>query len=328
MDNENACMTFGDKPADGILRYSHHAMATVFEVFVYGEDPVYARQAAYEAFQEVDRLEQELSRYIPNSDISCLNALAPSGEMLLGPNAFDCLSLALRYSTETNGAFDVTVGALMNVLLTRDKQLKKPVPEEILQAKARTGMHHLLLNGTEQSVKVLDVVPQVDLGAIGKGYAVDRMIALLKEWDVANVLVHGGTSSVFARGALPGRAGWPVTLSSPGSPDVVLARLDIAEHGLGGSGVKKGRHIIDPRTGTPVPGGRAAWVQAESATCADAISTACMVMAKKEIAQLCETHPQMQVLLVETAEGGREEVSRYGFPSEGDASARLTAKIS
>src|SRR5512144_2910781 len=103
MDIDNPGVTIAEKTADGILRFSHHAMAAVFEVLIHGEDPVYARQAAHEAFQEVSRLEQELSRYLPNSDISCLNALAPSGEMLLGPEAYECLSLALQYSAETNG---------------------------------------------------------------------------------------------------------------------------------------------------------------------------------------------------------------------------------
>ena len=199
MEHETPALTIGRQTGDGILRFSHHAMATVFEVLIHGEDPVYAQQAAHEAFLEVDRLEQELSRYIPNSDISCINALAPSGEMLLGPEAFDCLSLALRYSAETNGAFDVTVGSLVDCLLTRDKQLRTPSPEKLRLARERTGMHHLQLNEETQSVKVLDIVPLVDLGAIGKGYAVDRIIDLLKEWDVANVLVHGGTSSVYAR---------------------------------------------------------------------------------------------------------------------------------
>src|SRR5512140_242978 len=105
MDINDPGLALVDKTTDGILRFSHHAMATVFEVLMHGEDPVYARQAAHEAFQEVDRLEQELSRYIPNSDISCINALAPSGKMLLSPEAFDCLNLALQYSAETNGAF-------------------------------------------------------------------------------------------------------------------------------------------------------------------------------------------------------------------------------
>jgi FAD:protein FMN transferase len=314
MDTSDHVLSISNTSSDGILRFSHHAMATFFEVLIYGEDPVYARQAAHEAFQEVDRLEQELSRFIPNSDISCINALAPSGKMLLSPEAFECLNLALKYSAETNGAFDVTVGSLVDCLLTRDKQLKSSPPERVRQAKDRTGVHHLLLNELEQSVQVLDVVPQVDLGAIGKGYAVDRMIALLKDWDVNTVLAHGGTSSVFARGAIPGHSGWPVTVSSPASPDIVLARLDVSEFGLGGSGVKKGRHIVDPRTATPVSGGKACWVSAQSATCADAISTACMVMAKDEIAEFCRAHPEVKVLLVETAESGVEEVSRYGFP--------------
>jgi FAD:protein FMN transferase len=321
-------LTINSKSAEGILRFSHHAMATVFEVFIQAEDSVYAQQAAHEAFQEVDRLEQELSRYIPNSDISCLNALAPSGEMLLGPEAFDCLKQALRYSTETGGAFDVTVGSLVDCLLTRDKQLRMPPPERVRQAQERTGMHHLLLDESEQSVKVLNVVPKVDLGAIGKGYAVDRMIALLKEWDIGNVLVHGGTSSVYAYGTIPGHKGWPVTLSNPNSPEVELARLELANFGLGGSGVKKGRHIIDPRTATPVAGGRAAWVLAEDATRADAISTACMVMTKEEITEFSAAHPKVQVLLVESCGEETEEVYRYGFPAELDESARLTANIS
>ncbi len=328
MDISNPGLTIGEKTVDGLLRFSHHAMATVFEVFIHGEDPLYARQAAHEAFRDVDRLEQELSRYLPNSDISCINALAPSGEMLLSPDAFDCLNLALQYSAETNGAFDVTVGSLVDCLLTRDKQLKAPSQEKVRQARERTGMHHLQLNDTNQSVKVLDVVPQVDLGAIGKGYAVDHMIALLKEWDINTVLVHGGTSSVFARGALPGHKGWPVTLSSPGSPEVVIAHLEVAEFGLGGSGVKKGRHIIDPRTALPVPGGRACWVSAKSATCADAISTACMVMTREEIARFCAEHPDIKVLLVEASAEEREDVYRYGFPGEYEASARLTLNIS
>ena len=323
---ENGLIFNGGNVGD-ILRFSHHAMATVFEVFVHGEEPVYAHQAAFEAFQEVDRLEQELSRYIPNSDVSCINALAPSGEMLLGPNAFECLSLAMRYCNETNGAFDVTVGSLVDCLLTRDKQqIKTPTSEQLRRARERTGMRHLLLNEAVQSVKVLDAVPQIDLGAIGKGFAVDRMISLLKDWDISNVLVHGGTSSVFARGTIPGHAGWPVTLSSPHLPEKILARAEVADYGLGGSGVRKGRHIIDPRTATPVPGGRAAWVVAENAACADAISTACMVMTRDEIAGFCAAHPGVEVLLAEGSGEEEEKVFRYGFSA--DASARLTANIS
>ncbi len=321
-------LTFGDvtRADAGIHRFSHQAMATLFEVLIFSDDPEYARQAASEAFREADRLEQELSRFLPNSDISRLNALPPSGEMLLGLDAFECLLLAEEYGKETDGAFDVTVGSLVDCLLTKDKALKMPAETEVRAARARTGMHHLALNQEAYTVKVHDVVPQIDLGAIGKGYAVDRMMGLLKDWDITSALVHGGMSSVFACGSIPGHKGWPVTLSSPGSPEVVLARPDVVDFGLGGSGVKKGRHIIDPRSALPVPGGRAAWVMAESAARADALSTACMVMTREEIARFCAVHADVRVLLVERSGEGGEEVYRYGL--SGDASARLTENIS
>jgi thiamine biosynthesis lipoprotein ApbE len=133
---------------------------------------------------------------------------------------------------------------------------------------------------------------------------------------------------VYARGAIPGHAGWPVTLSSPASPDLVLAQLDVSDYGLGGSGVKKGRHIVDPRTAAPVPGGRAAWVAAESAARADALSTACMVMTMDEVQALWSAHPEIRILFVETLEDGKEEVHRFGFAGGQDDTTRLSANNS
>jgi thiamine biosynthesis lipoprotein len=125
-------------------------------------------------------------------------------------------------------------------------------------------------------------VPFLDLGAIGKGYAVDRAVELLKEWGVRSALVHGGTSSVYAFGHLAGNAGWQVTLSDPDRPEDVIEKILLVEAGLGGSGIKKGRHIIDPRRARPIKGRRAAWVISESAARSDALSTACMVMTEEE----------------------------------------------
>jgi thiamine biosynthesis lipoprotein len=128
-----------------ILEYQHAAMATMFSVMIAGEDSAFAEQAAMAAFQEIDRLEQELSRYIPTSDISRINNLMPHGCACIGLDAFQCLQIASQCWTETGGAFDITVGALKDCWIGKDRSLLHPPPEEVRRARSRTGMGLLAL---------------------------------------------------------------------------------------------------------------------------------------------------------------------------------------
>jgi thiamine biosynthesis lipoprotein len=148
---------------------------------------------------------------------------------------------------------------------------------------------------------------------MGKGYAVDQMAKLLREWSIDVALVHGGYSSVLALDAPPDMKGWPVTLSHPGKQKTTLAKLYFHGRALSGSGLQKGQHIIDPRTGRPVKAKRAAWSSAPDAATGDALSTAFMVMDPDEIEEYCRRHPDVAAMIILQAEDGRkEEVLCFG----------------
>src|SRR5574342_132589 len=217
-------------------RFAHKAMATIYEVFIINDDASYAQQAAHEAFNELDRLEQELSRFIPNSDIARINNLPANQPLCLGLDAFECLKLSKQISTETNGAFDVTIGPLMKCWLNPDKTLRSPSTEELAAARRNVGMALLDLDEVQHTV-TLQVSPMhVDLGAVGKGYAVDVMTNLLREWEIEMALIHGGRSSVFALGAPSEKLGWPLTLSHPQRPGEILNYLALRDQATSGSG--------------------------------------------------------------------------------------------
>jgi FAD:protein FMN transferase len=290
-------------------RYRHRAMATVFEIMIADEDPAFSAGAARAAFEEIDRLEQDLSRFSGNSDIVRINNLPPGGSVRVGLDTFACLRLSRLYWQETGGAFDITLGALMQCWVGRDMSLLRPPPEAVEQAKARSGMQLLELDEATMTVRAGDSVPIVDLGGVGKGYAVDQAAGLLKEWGVTSALVHGGTSSVYGYGEYEGGKGWPVTLSHPLHPSEVFKKVLLKGEGLGGSGIGKGRHIIDPRRAVPVEGRRAAWVSSESATKSDALSTACMVMTREEIARIIAADSRTWAVVVEGRNG---EIVRFG----------------
>lgn len=282
-------------PADlrELHRFSHEAMATVYEVFAAHGDRQYAAQAAQAGFELVDQLERELSRFLPNSDITRINHLGAGESTRVGASTLECLLIARHMFEITNGAFDVSIG-------TGLPSLELDVDESVVRAGAR-GV-------------------RIDLGGIGKGYAVDLMAELLEEWGLSAALVHGGFSSVLALDPPAGREGWPLTLSDPAAPSRVLERLSVRQTALGASGVRKRDHIVDPRTGVPVRGRTAAWVtlprprvpepdagtasqpRAAAAAVADALTTACMLLSRDDVAALCRNSPGLDAWILDDTE--------------------------
>jgi thiamine biosynthesis lipoprotein len=293
-----------DTPGDlaDVRRFSHQAMATVYEVYASHADQRYAAQAAQAAFDLVDRLERELSRFLPNSDITRVNHLAAGECMRVTPTTLECLAMARHMFDLTGGAFDVSLG---------------------------TGLRSLELDPDESLVLATTTGVRLDLGGIGKGYAVDLMAEVLEEWGLSAALVHGGFSSVLALDAPPGHDGWPLTLSDPRVPFRELARLAIRQTALGASGVRKGDHILDPRTGIPVRTRLGAWAsvprprdsvselvarpqpRAAAGAVTDALATAFMLLSDEDIEQLCEGSPGLEAWIVDAPTTGSGAGTRW-----------------
>jgi len=268
-------------------------MATEFEILILHDDFNYSRQAAQEAFKELDRLELELSRFLENSDISRINNLAKGQSTKIGIETFDCLQQCKEIFFETNEAFDITIGNLWETWLNSDKSLRNPSINEINSAKKNKGMEFVELDDKNYTVKLLRSPIQIDLGGFGKGYALDKMAEIFRDWEVDRVLLHGGKSSVLGLNSPPNSEGWPVTLSDPFSTKVIK-QLYLNNCAISGSGLQKGQHIIDSRKGEPVQIGKAVWAVASTAALSDALSTAFIIMTKKEIEDYCKMKKNVQ----------------------------------
>jgi FAD:protein FMN transferase len=307
-----------------VHRFAHEAMTTVFEVFIAGKKESYARQAARAAFDEIDRIERLFSRFDPSSETSRIGRLRPGERMMVGVETIECLALAARVQAETVGAFDVNYRArLGRPGLRRAKQGQSPSvtapmgpaatfprgPKEVFPGGAPTPnlLNTIGLRMVPGGFEVERHRPlsrrrplplDLDLGAIGKGYAVDRAVEVLADWSVGNALVHAGTSTALGvgPGPRPRRPGWPV---GAGAPWVEAAEVRLSGRALSGSGTEvKGDHIIDPRTGRPAGGHLAAWASHPSAAVSDALATAFLVMRTGEVARYCRTRPEVRALVI------------------------------
>lgn len=278
-------------------RFSHEAMATTFEVIVVEEDAEYARQAAAAAFDEVDRLERELSRYIENSDISRINSAAAEEPVIVGLDTFACVTLGVELYHETHGLFDITIGSLLSCWRDDEGEPRTPTDDEIATALKLTGADKIQLYESDHAV-VLSAAPLlIDLGGIGKGYAVDSVAQLLRDWSIDIALIHGGYSSVLALDAPPGMEGWPLTLTHPRSRKII-AHLSLHNRAVSGSGVQKGGHIINPRTAEPVEARIAAWSSTPDAATGDALSTTFMMMSLDQIEAFCRKYPEVMAAVI------------------------------
>lgn len=267
-----------------ILQFNHAAMATHFEVRIAHEERQYAAQAAQAAFDLLNSLESRLSRFRSDSDIVRASHLAPGDSMRLSEPAFACLQIAKQMDRATRSAFCPTPGAMAT---------QQALPE------------WNLLPG-ELSIQCLSGRLEFDLGAIGKGFALDRMAELLRDWDCCSFLLVAGGSSILSGSPPPELDGWSCGL---GENDASL-RLSLTDASLSGSGLAvKGAHILDPRTGQPALRQLRAWVLADSAAESDALSTACMVLSEAELEEVLAQNDSWLAFL-DTDQGPRPIGSR------------------
>ncbi len=273
----------------GTVRLARMAMACRFELVLQGEDEPWLRAAGEEALREIERLETRLSRFLPASDVSRINAHASQKAVPVEPWLFDLLKHSLYLHHCTDGAFDLTVGPLMQAWGFYGDGGRVPDADELAEARLRTGMHLVELDEAHRTVRFAHEGVALDFGAIGKGYAVDEAMHLLREAGVERAFLHGGASTMYGIGQPLDADSWNVAVVDPRSPDEPIAVVAIRDEALSVSAVSgkffevEGTcygHVLDPRLGKPVRGALLAATVTSSAATADAVSTALLVHAR------------------------------------------------
>lgn len=307
-----------------LLKAGRAAMGTRFEVII----PRHLRfhmEAVHEALNEVRRLEGLMTVFNSESRTSEVNRLAATIPVTCEPELIEVLELSLRVWKETDGAFDVTADALWKMWGFFKREGRIPSEQEVKAALKHVGSQYLEVDSTKRTVVFLRDSLSLNFGGIGKGFALDKAAQILQNAGLAEALLHGGHSSIYAFGDPAGsRRGWKVTVRYPLQPDVDLAAVWIDSMGMATSGVmerhfvsdgKRFGHVLDPRNGHPVEHHISATALAPSGAAADALSTAFFVMSLDEIKAFCQEHPEVGAVIVPKEREDHPRVCCFGIAS-------------
>ncbi|MEW4451871.1 FAD:protein FMN transferase [Bremerella sp. JC817] len=298
-------------PGAYLIQLSRKAMACQFEVYLNALGPGTETEAGIAALDIVTELEAQLSAYRYDSEICRLGVTAYLRPQVVEPQLFKLLELCVQLHRDTRGAFDITAGPLSKVWGFFDRDGKVPAETDLAEAMQLVGSNQLVLDHDQRTVFFTQEGVELNLGSIGKGYALDRCRDSLLEAEVADFLIHGGTSSVIAQGIRKDgveRDGWEVGVPHPLRPDRRIGTVHLKNEALGTSGAafqafihqgKKYGHVLDPRSGRPATSVLSATVIAPNATLADALATACYVMGPQGTEELLPKYPGVSVLMVQ-----------------------------
>jgi len=278
-------------------------MDTVVRIEAYGPG---AKEAVGAAFDAISRLDRMWNPYDDASELARINRSAGQGPVPASPETLDIISDALEMAALTDGAFDPTVGPLVRVW-GFGVHPHVPAPAEIEKARALVDYRRVKLDRTSGTVELPLPGMALDLGAIAKGYAVDRARSILQQHGIRQALIVAG-GSVYALGSAPGNLPWRVAVQHPRDPQGVLGIIPVRDMAVDTSGDyqrffdeggRRYHHILDPRTGYPARACQSATVVHQSAGFADALATACFVLGPDRASALLARLPGTAALLVD-----------------------------
>ena len=253
------------KPKKELLRIesSIDAMGGVFTIIAYGEDATRLREAADAASEEAKRLDGLMSNYMSSSEWSEINRDGSRKPVRVSQEMFDLIAVCKEYSRLSEGSFDITVGPLMKVWGFYKGSGHLPHVAEVRVALAKVGWQKITLDPTTLGVGFATSGMEIDPGGIGKGYAVDRLAAILREYGIHSALISAARSSIYAIGTPPTEPGWRVQIRDPKDSNKVAQEVVLKDESMSTSGNyekfflaegKRYSHIMDPRTGFPARG--------------------------------------------------------------------------
>jgi FAD:protein FMN transferase len=259
---------------------SRMVMGSMFTVVAYGPNTPKIPDLITQALDEVDRIDKLMSHYKPDSQISKINLGGSQGPVVVDQELFDLIAESVRYSRDSDGAFDISVGPLMKAWGFFLGGGKLPTDAELEKIKPRVGYQHIIMDAAAHSVRFDVTGAELDLGGIAKGYAVDRAVRILRAGGAENALVSSGGSTFYAMGAPLGSNGWPVDIQDPLDPKKVARKVMLRDRALSVSGSSEKffesggvrySHIMDPRTLKPVQGILSVAVLTTTGTIGDAL---------------------------------------------------------
>jgi len=291
---------------------SRMSMACLYTIQAYGPDGEAFARVADDAFDEVDRIDRLMSHYKADSSLSRLNRDAARHPVVVEPELFDFIAESVRYSRESGGAFDITVAPLMRTWGFFRGEGRLPSDADIAAARRSVGSGHLVLNAAERTIAFDEPGVALDLGGIAKGYAVDRVVRLLRERHVTAALVSAGGSTIYGLEAPPDRQGWDVTIQDPIDArkaaltttlrNRALSVAGSSEKSFEAGGVRYS-HIMDPRTGRPAQGVLSTAVIAVTGTAGDALDDAFFVMGPERSQEYLKRLSGTEVFFLVPSEG-------------------------
>lgn len=315
-----------------LIRIGRQAMACEFEVILNAGQYADGTEIAIAALDLVEALEAQLTVYRDSSEVTAINASAAQEWVAVEARLYELLKLAVRLFAETDGAYDVTSGPLSKAWGFYRRQGAIPADEALAAALARVGSDKLAFDDDAQALRFAQEGIELNLGGIGKGYALDRVAEFLIGQGVRDFLLHGGQSSVLARGTQAGSTapGWPVGIRDPLRPARRLAEARLCDRALGTSGAaaqffrhdgRRYGHILDPRTGWPAEGMLNATAIAATGAEADALATAFYVLGVEKSLEYCRRRPDVGAILI--PHGGAAESRGLAQAGIDPASIRL-----